>query len=295
MNRTVSHKKINTYYQSSQWMYRLFCYTPMTLGMHFGFWEKGTKNRQEAILNQNREIIRVGRVRRGMRVLDAGCGIGGSVIYIAQTTGASVWGISLDPKAITIAKRYSGERGLASCTHFSVQNYTQTNFPDNFFDVVYGIESICYASPKIAFLKEAYRVLKPGGTLVIQDGYVSRQPKTPQERRILSDFTWAWALPSMITNTAMCREMSRAGFLGTAGRDFTKEVVPSVKYFRLWGMTTGLICSLTKYIPIESIHSIYRNYLAIKVIEEGYHIGLSAYWEQYATKPLRKTNRNTPN
>jgi tocopherol O-methyltransferase len=294
MDRTVSRNQIVEYYQSSQWLYRLFVYSSRTLGMHYGFWDSNTKNRQQAIMNENEEVIRIGHITSNMRILDAGCGVGGTAIYIAQTTGASMWGISLDPQQIRLAKQYAQKRGAAPLTHFSTQDYTQTNFPDNFFDVVFGIESICYASPKNEFLEEAYRILKPGGTLVVQDGYISRPPKTPQEHRILKDFTWAWALPQMITNAQMCREMSRAGFIQNRSIDFTKEVLPTVRYFRRWHTVMQLVCRLTKHIPIEPIHAIYRNYLAFIAIENGYRIGLAAYWEQYGQKPLKNGNRNPP-
>ena len=50
-------------------------------------------------------------------------------------------------------------------------NYYQDCQKDETFDVVYGIESVCHAFDKKAFLEEAWRVLKPGGVLVILDGF----------------------------------------------------------------------------------------------------------------------------
>ena len=90
----MSKADIVRYYQSSQWLYRLFCYNKDTLGIHFGFWEKDTKSRQEAMVNQDKEIIKVGVIKKGDRVLDAGCGVGGTAIYIAKIIGARVTGIS---------------------------------------------------------------------------------------------------------------------------------------------------------------------------------------------------------
>ncbi len=290
----MNNDEIIRYYQNSQWMYRLFCYTPKTLGMHFGFWDEKTKNRQEAILNQNREIIRVGKIRADMRILDAGCGVGGTAFYIAQTTGASVWGISLDAKQIQLAKQYAQKQHVIPLTHFSTQDYTHTNFPDNFFDVVYGIESICYASPKTTFLKETYRILKPEGLVIIHDGYLTHLPKTPQERRILKNFTWAFVLPPMTTNDHMLHDMSKAGFVHNTSINMLKKVLPSVRYFRRWGILTQLVCMISPYIPIKPIQAIYHNYLAIKSAEEGYRVGLADYPEHYGQKPLKNINRNTP-
>lgn len=229
-----------------------------------------------------------------MKILDAGCGVGGTALYIAQTTGASVWGISLDPKQIQLAKHYARQRHIAPLTHFSAQDYTHTNFPDNYFDVVYGIESICYASPKTTFLKEAYRILRPGGVVIIHDGYLTHLPKTPQEQRILSNFTWSFVLPPMITKDHMHRDMTKTGFIHNTSITMLKKVLPSVRYFRRWGILTQLVCMISQYIPVKPVQAIYHNYLAIKSAEEGYRVGLADYREHYGQKPVVNTNRNTP-
>jgi len=256
--------------------------------MHFGFWEKDTKNRQEAILNENKEVIRYGAIRTGMRILDAGCGVGGTAIYIAQTTGADVWGISLDPKQIELAIHYARKRPLTSpLTHFSAQDYMKTSFPDNYFDVVYGIESICYAEPKSSFFREAYRILKPGGKLILLDGYLAIKPKTEKERQVVKKFCWAFALPSMVTNEEMMTTMKKEGFIQTHSINKLKEVIPSVKYYRTWGILTKPFCILSQYIPLQPIQAIYHNYLACSTAAEGYLMGIGSYWLQYGQKPSK--------
>jgi ubiquinone/menaquinone biosynthesis C-methylase UbiE len=52
-----------------------------------------------------------------------------------------------------------------------IGNYNNTGFPDNYFDAVISLESISYAKDKKDFVQEMYRILKPGGRLVIIDGF----------------------------------------------------------------------------------------------------------------------------
>ena len=76
---------------------------------------------------------------------------------------------SLPKKCFAIA----GKKGTGDKTNFEIMNYSATNFPGNSFDVIWGCESICYADSKELFIKEAYRLLKPGGRLVVADGFVT--------------------------------------------------------------------------------------------------------------------------
>ena len=62
---------------------------------------------------------------------------------------------------------------MSELVDFQQQDYTQTDFPDNNFDVAWAIESMTTATSKVAFFKEIHRVLKPGGKLVVADFFKS--------------------------------------------------------------------------------------------------------------------------
>ena len=278
-------KDIINYYQSSQWLYKLFVYNPQSLGMHFGFWNKNTKNRQEAISNENDEVIKTAGIKNGMKVLDAGCGIGGTSLCIAEKTGAGVWGITITPEQVDLAIKYARKKNIHNLVNFSVQNYTKTSFPSNFFDVVIGIESICYASPKSSFLKEAYRVLKPGGKIVIADGYLGRKPKNEKEKEIIKEFKWSFALTEFVSGEDMLKQMKEIGFTNAISKNMNNQVEPSVKHFGGLSRNTKLLCLISKYIPIPYIQAIYRNYLALKMMDKGWRIGLTTYFIHSGQKP----------
>lgn len=257
------------YYQESQWLYRLFCYTPRSLGMHFGFWNEDTKDRQEAIVNENREVMAACGVKKGMRALDAGCGVGGTAIFIARESGARVWGVTIDPKQVILAQKYALGRGVGGLTDFSVQDFRHTNFPGNYFDAVYGIESVCYASPKSDFLKEAFRVLRPGGRLVVADGYVARKKLDEREKKLIGDFTWAFELDELITPEEMTEAMNKTGFVKVECIDRTEQARPSVEYFQRL---------MRWFAPVAWVWwPVYRNWLALKLVGEAYGMGLARY------------------
>jgi ubiquinone/menaquinone biosynthesis C-methylase UbiE len=66
----------------------------------------------------------------------------------------------------------ANEKGVADKVLFHVMDYTQTNFADESFDVVWACESMSSASDKKAFIAEAYRLLKKGGRLIVIDFFV---------------------------------------------------------------------------------------------------------------------------
>lgn len=53
-------------------------------GMHFGFYDESHTTLREAILNSNRVLALKAGVQEGMKVLDAGCGVGGSALWLAR-------------------------------------------------------------------------------------------------------------------------------------------------------------------------------------------------------------------
>lgn len=68
--------------------------------IHLGFWDGGTRDYREAAINANRVLASKVALRPGERVLDAGCGAGGSAVWLARELGARVVGVNLSPGQI---------------------------------------------------------------------------------------------------------------------------------------------------------------------------------------------------
>ena len=277
-------KDVETYYKESQWLYRLFNYNTSSLGMHFGFWDKDTKDRHQAILNENQAVIDHGKITNKMRVLDAGCGVGGTTIYITDKTKAKVYGITLVPKQVKLAKKYAKRKGVERLTDFSVQDYTKTKFNDEFFDVVYGIESICYSSPKSEFLKEAFRVLKPKGKLIILDGYLNKKPKNRGEKKIIEKFKSSFSLKEFITSKKMRDQIKEAGFKDIKEYDKTEEVKPSVEYYQKLCITLSPIVKVLNIFRFGFTKALGNTYTALVCAGKGIEEDLMAYRLHVSTK-----------
>ncbi len=105
------------------------------------------------------------------RILDAGCGIGGTARIFAQETGCSVVGIDLSPSFIEAAQTFTQWCGLGHRIDFHIGSITQVPFDDNHFDLILCQHILMNIEEKDQALDEFFRVLAPGGRLVLSELY----------------------------------------------------------------------------------------------------------------------------
>ncbi len=198
------------------------------LGMHCGYHDTAHKAHDAAVTNMNRVLATAARVSAGDRVLDVGCGIGGSAIWLAENVpGVDVTGANLNEMQIAIAKHHARRRGVEANVRFEVTDYSRTDFAEQSFDVVWALESMCYADNKQDFLNEAYRLLKPGGRLIVADGFLARDDLTATERQIVDKWCRGWAIPDVPSVRQFQEQLHEARFRAMEFQDITHAVVPS--------------------------------------------------------------------
>lgn len=105
---------------------------------------------------------------KNAKVLDVGCGVGGTSRYLAKKLGegSQVTGITLSPNQVKRAQELAEEQGVNNA-NFEVMNALAMTYPDNSFDVVWACESGEHMPDKEKYINEMMRVLKPGGKYVM--------------------------------------------------------------------------------------------------------------------------------
>jgi ubiquinone/menaquinone biosynthesis C-methylase UbiE len=105
-------------------------------------------------------------------VLDMGCGTGVAARTIARRANFSgtVTGIDLSPYLVKAAKRLADEEGLGSRVEFRSGDTRELDIPDGRFDAVVAHTLVSHVQQPLTVLKEAGRVVKPGGLIAIFDG-----------------------------------------------------------------------------------------------------------------------------
>jgi tocopherol O-methyltransferase len=173
--------------------------------MHHGYYgADGTlkKDRREAQIDLIEELLQWADVQQASEILDVGCGIGGSSLYLAARYRASATGITLSPKQASRATERARAAGLAASTRFLVADALNMPFADNSFDFVWSLESGEHMPDKAKFMQELCRVVKPGGKVLMVTWChrpTDQQPLTADEQNHLQEIYRVYCLPHVIS------------------------------------------------------------------------------------------------
>lgn len=201
------------------------------LALHYGYWDENRSyNQHQALLNKNQVLYDKAGIQPGDKVLDAGCGIGGSTIWMAKQHGNQVTGITISAKQAEYARQHANRHGVADLVNFEVADFCETPFADNSFDVVWALESSCHALNKGDFLREAFRVLKPGGRVVVCDGFLLQRQFSENQWQAVVTCLNGWAVPNLCSRDEMQGLMEQQGFETIACHDITPQTQASVEY-----------------------------------------------------------------
>eukprot|EP00522_Entomoneis_paludosa_P012931 CAMPEP_0172445948 /NCGR_PEP_ID=MMETSP1065-20121228/5688_1 /TAXON_ID=265537 /ORGANISM="Amphiprora paludosa, Strain CCMP125" /LENGTH=381 /DNA_ID=CAMNT_0013196961 /DNA_START=60 /DNA_END=1205 /DNA_ORIENTATION=+ len=162
-----------------------------------------------------------------VKVLDVGCGFGGTSRYLAKNLGdqSHVTGITLSPKQVERGTELAQEQGVAERTKFQVMDALNMDFEDNSFDIVWACESGEHMPDKKKYIDEMMRVLKPGGTFVMACWSQRDDKEVPfskKDKRDLQYLYEEWTHPyfisvqdfkTLIDNTGMMNEVTTANWV----------------------------------------------------------------------------------
>jgi tocopherol O-methyltransferase len=235
MPPTEFNRKIIEYYKDTENAYKDSWDLNNSLAIHYGYWDEKVKSFPQSLLRMNEVMMEAVAIKSTDKVLDAGCGVGGSSILLATVLKCSVTGISLSERQVAQANSNAKQRGVEGIVDFKVMDYCATDFPGASFDVVWGCESICYADDKQQFIKEAWRLLKPGGRLVVADGFVVKSKYNT--RPIIRKWLNGWQVKSLESPARFKNLLNIEGFIHAQYRDISKYVAHSsrrlLKYYFL--------------------------------------------------------------
>lgn len=249
----TNEQNVKRYYDYTRLFYKYFWHGE-TNSLHYGFYDDSVNDHKEALLKTVEVTVQHAGIDSSDKVVDFGCGVGGTVFWIAKNVGAHTSGITISESQYKKALRLRKEFDLEDRTSFNLGDFFSTPFADNQFDAVVSIEASCHGQHAVHELaSEMYRVLKPGGRIAIMDGYLGREQLSPLERKQVEKFEEGLALVKMITPNEFIKALKAVGFKDSNFKDYTENVLPTSKLmFELttrWYFLTKLLTNL-RLVPL---------------------------------------------
>lgn len=136
--------------------------------IHHGYYENNqtitTQDAQEKLIQKLTDLL---EIPSEAKILDVGCGMGGTSIYLAKKYHAVITGITLSQKQVNIATQQAQEKNIKNVTFKIEDALSLQSFENNSMDVIWSLESCEQFFDKSLFIQQAFRVLKPGGKLML--------------------------------------------------------------------------------------------------------------------------------
>ena len=154
--------------------------------VHHGLWVRGDETQAQAVRHLAELVAGEAAVAQGSRVMDIGCGYGATAQLLRRRIWRRGTGITISAAQYAIAQaRVAGPTSPYLPSTDLLGDWLTNTLPAESFDAAIAIESSEHMD-KPGFFAQAWRVLRPGGRLVV-NSWLSREAPTARQQRWLLD------------------------------------------------------------------------------------------------------------
>ena len=188
--------------------------------INLGYFESPDDDLALATERANARLAEAAGIRDGMEVLEVACGVGGASRYVAQRFDVRVIATNLSRVQLAIAAERTAV-GIADRISYEYADFQALPYEDNRFDVWWCMLSVLHAVDKPKVVEEAFRVLKPGGRMVLTELTAAEGLETNTLKNISADAH----SPGLWSMSQYDRAFNEAGFLVLEREDWSERAV----------------------------------------------------------------------
>jgi cyclopropane fatty-acyl-phospholipid synthase-like methyltransferase len=271
----ITTDAVRTYYDENTSLFLKFSGSQKAQNIHRSLWMNDTASLEDALNTSNifiqKEIESVAPTNA--RIADLGCGVGASLFYIHPRlqNPAPTLGLTLSPVQARLAQESAKRLGLQDHIRFAEGDFTSVPLPSGSLDAVYSVEAVCHAVYPEKYFKEASRLLRKGGKLIIVDDYQAARSFNQSEQKWLDAYIEGWYVPGVRTVE------QTEQFANTHQLNLTKneELSPYLHLRNLPDFLARTLLSLGEKLPIK--HAIVPSMLGSMALQQCLYMKVVEY------------------
>jgi arsenite methyltransferase len=205
-------------------------------------------------------------IEEGKVVLDVGCGVGATPVYLAKRYGCRVVGVDIVARMIERCEERAQREGVVGQTEFRVADAQDLPFDDGLFDVVITESATAFPEDKQRAVNEYVRVTKPGGYLGLNESTWLKTPPPPEVVAWASQEVGAQVEP--LTEKAWVELLQNAGLSDLVVRIHTIDIRDEARGILQRYGGSGMLRSMWRALRMYVRNPAYRRFVT-RVRKEG--------------------------
>jgi SAM-dependent methyltransferase len=197
----VTLETIRKYYDQNTRLFLAFGGKHKAQNIHRALWADSVNTLDDA-LNVSNEMIRAeieSITPTHVRIADLGCGVGAGLFYIVPRLHEPAYavGITLSSLQAQLAGASAKEKKLQNQIFFTESDFACVPLESRSLDAIYSVEAVVHALEPENYFREASRLLRKGGKLILLDDNRASRSLSPNEEAWLKSFMDGWHVPGV--------------------------------------------------------------------------------------------------